>query len=52
MFTDSRENLVEAALQVLCVTLENESNNQNVSVDGTAGGTAMDNSAEVGYFLE
>ena len=51
MFTDSRENLVESALQVLCVTLENESNNQNVSVDGTAGGTAMDNSAEVGYFF-
>lgn len=44
MFTDSREPLVEVALQVLCVTLENEaSNNQNVSVDGTSGGTAMEN---------
>lgn len=44
MFTDSREPLVEVALQVLCVTLENESSNQSVSVDGTSGGTAMDNS--------
>lgn len=43
MFTDSREPLVEVALQVLCVSLENESSNQNVSVDGTAGGTAMEN---------
>ena len=47
MFTDSRENLVESALQVLCVTLENESTSQNVSVDGTTGGTAMENSGEV-----
>ncbi|WAQ96055.1 HID1-like protein [Mya arenaria] len=29
MFTDSREALVESALQVLCVTMENESTNQN-----------------------
>ena len=43
MFLDSREPLVEVALQVLCVTLENEAANQNVSVDGTAGGTAMEN---------
>lgn len=42
MFTDSREQLVEGALQVLCVTMENESSNHNVSVDGTSGGTAMD----------
>ena len=47
MFTDSRESLVESALQVLCVTLENETSNQNVSVDGTTGGTAMENPGEV-----
>lgn len=47
MFTDSREALVEAALQVLCVTMENDLANQNVSVDGTAGGTAMEPQAEV-----
>lgn len=48
MFTDSREALVESALQVLCVTMENDSTNQqNVSVDGTAGGTAMEPQAEV-----
>ncbi|KAH3863479.1 hypothetical protein DPMN_026468 [Dreissena polymorpha] len=46
MFTDSREALVESALQVLCVTMENEATNQNVSVDGTAGGTAMEPHAE------
>ncbi|KAL4240921.1 cell wall biogenesis protein [Mactra antiquata] len=49
MFTDSREALVESALQVLCVTMENDSTNQqNVSVDGTAGGTAMEPQAEGG----
>lgn len=50
MFTDSREPLVEMALQVLCVTLENDSNNtQNISVDGTsAGGTAMDQTSDAG----
>ncbi|XP_052771085.1 protein HID1-like isoform X2 [Mya arenaria] len=48
MFTDSREALVESALQVLCVTMENESTNQNVSVDGTAGGTAMEPQTEAG----
>lgn len=47
MFTDSREALVEASLQVLCVTMENDLANQNVSVDGTAGGTAMEPQAEV-----
>ncbi|CAG5135245.1 unnamed protein product, partial [Candidula unifasciata] len=46
MFTDSREPLVEVALQVLCVTMENEANTQAVSVDGTSGGTAMDQTAE------
>ncbi|ESO82024.1 hypothetical protein LOTGIDRAFT_135546 [Lottia gigantea] len=36
MFSDHREPLVEIALQVLCVTMENDSNTaQNVSVDGT-----------------
>ncbi|XP_045214651.2 protein HID1-like isoform X4 [Mercenaria mercenaria] len=47
MFTDSRETLVESALQVLCVTMENDSSSQNVSVDGTAGGTAMEPQNEV-----
>ena len=47
MFTDSREQLVEGALQVLCVTMENESSNHNVSVDGTSGGTAMDAQSDV-----
>ena len=49
MFTDSREALVEAALQVLCVTLENDSN-PTVSVDGTTGGTAMETQAEAWTF--
>lgn len=48
MFTDSREQLVEGALQVLCVTMENESSNHNVSVDGTSGGTAMDPQSDTG----
>ncbi|CAL1548569.1 unnamed protein product [Lymnaea stagnalis] len=48
MFTDSREPLVEVALQVLCVTMENDSNAQPVSVDGTSGGTAMDQTGEGG----
>lgn len=47
MFNDSREPLVEVALQVLCVTLENEAANQSVSVDGTTSGTAMDQNSEV-----
>lgn len=48
MFSDSRESLVEGALQVLCVTLEIESSDQrSVSVDGTSGGTAMEQSADV-----
>lgn len=47
MFTDSLEQLVEGALQVLCVTMENESSNHNVSVDGTSGGTAMDAQSDV-----
>lgn len=48
MFADHREGLVEIALQVLCVTLENEAgSNQNVSVDGTSGGTAMEQSSDV-----
>ena len=51
MFTDSRESLVESALQVLCVTLENESTSQNVSVDGTTGGTAMENPGEVKHLM-
>ncbi|XP_046552525.1 LOW QUALITY PROTEIN: protein HID1-like [Haliotis rubra] len=49
MFADHREGLVEIALQVLCVTLENEAgSNQNVSVDGTSGGTAMEQSSDAG----
>ncbi|XP_052687982.1 protein HID1-like isoform X2 [Crassostrea angulata] len=48
MFTDSREQLVEGALQVLCVTMENESSNHNVSVDGTSGGTGMDAQSDTG----
>ncbi|KAL3877484.1 hypothetical protein ACJMK2_035185, partial [Sinanodonta woodiana] len=48
MFTDSREPLVEVALQVLCVTMEHETANHNVSVDGTAGGTAMDQQGDSG----
>ncbi|KAH9513152.1 cell wall biogenesis protein [Bulinus truncatus] len=48
MFTDSREPLVEVALQVLCVTIENDSNAHPVSVDGTSGGTAMDQTGDSG----
>jgi len=51
MFNDSSEPLVEGSLQVLCVTLENDSSNQNVSVDGTSGGTAMDQQSEVRSFV-
>ncbi|KAI0220338.1 Protein HID1 [Lamellibrachia satsuma] len=48
MFADSREPLVEVALQVLCVSLDNEPAG-NVSVDGTTGGaTAMEPVSEVG----
>ncbi|KAL5018774.1 hypothetical protein ScPMuIL_004496 [Solemya velum] len=49
MFQDTREPLVEAALQVLCVTMEAEAAAaQNVSVDGTSGGTAMEQQGEAG----
>ncbi|KAJ8317846.1 hypothetical protein KUTeg_002937 [Tegillarca granosa] len=48
MFSDSREAVVEGALQVLCVTLENESSGHNVSVDGTSGGTAMEQDTDTG----
>ncbi|XP_069125176.1 protein HID1-like [Argopecten irradians] len=49
MFNDSSEPLVEGALQVLCVTLENDSSSQqNVSVDGTSGGTAMEQQNDTG----
>lgn len=48
MFTDSREPLVEVALQVLCVTMENDSSGGAVTVDGTSGGTAMDQSSDAG----
>ncbi|GFR81357.1 protein HID1-like isoform X1 [Elysia marginata] len=48
MFTDSREPLVEVALQVLCVTMENDLSNQPISIDGTSGGTAMEQGAEGG----
>lgn len=48
MFQDTREPLVEAALQVLCVTMEAEAAAaQNVSVDGTSGGTAMEQQGDV-----
>jgi len=48
MFADSREPLVEVALQVLCVSLDNEPAG-NVSVDGTTGGaTAMEPVTDVG----
>ena len=49
MFADSREPLVEVALQVLCVSLDNNPPS-NVSVDGTTGGgaTAMESASEVG----
>lgn len=47
MFNDCREPLVEIALQVLCVTMENESSGHNVSIDGTTNGTAMDQHSDV-----
>ena len=49
MFADHREPMVEIALQVLCVTLENEALvNQNISVDGTSTtGTAMEQATDV-----
>ena len=51
MFADSREPLVEVALQVLCVSLDNEPAG-NVSVDGTTGGaTAMEPVSEVGTLI-
>ena len=46
MFADSREPLVEAALQVLCVTLDNEPS-AGTSVDGTASGTVMEHGGDV-----
>ena len=39
--------IIATTLQVLCVTMENENSGQTVSVDGTAGGTAMETQAEV-----
>ncbi|XP_041362386.1 protein HID1-like [Gigantopelta aegis] len=50
MFADHREPMVEIALQVLCVTLENEALvNQNISVDGTSNsGTAMEQATDSG----
>ncbi|KAK7506381.1 hypothetical protein BaRGS_00002493 [Batillaria attramentaria] len=48
MFTDSREPLVEVALQVLCVTMENDSSSGAVTVDGTSSGTAMDQGSDAG----
>ena len=52
MFSDHREPLVEGALQVLCVTMENDTGAAaaaaaTVTVDGTSGGTAMDQSSDV-----
>lgn len=47
MFSDSREPLVEVALQVLCVTMENDNSTAAVSVDGTGSGTAMDQANDV-----
>jgi hypothetical protein len=48
MFSDHREPLVEVALQVLCVTMENDgSAGMAVTVDGTSGGTAMDQGSDV-----
>lgn len=51
MFSDSREPLVEVALQVLCVTMENDSSSSTVTVDGTSTGTAMDQSSDVSCFV-
>ena len=49
MFNDTGEPLVEAALQVLTVTLDNEPGSGSMSVDGTTGSnTAMDHVPEVG----
>ncbi|PVD37614.1 hypothetical protein C0Q70_00210 [Pomacea canaliculata] len=48
MFSDSREPLVEVALQVLCVTMENDNSSSTVTVDGTSTGTAMDQSSDAG----
>lgn len=47
MFSDHREPLVEVALQVLCVTMENDQSAAAVTVDGTSGGTAMDQGSDV-----
>ena len=47
MFSDHREPLVEIALQVLCVTMENDAGSTAVTVDGTSGGTAMDQGSDV-----
>ncbi|XP_076458656.1 protein HID1-like isoform X2 [Babylonia areolata] len=49
MFSDHREPLVEGALQVLCVTMENDSAaTAALTVDGTSGGTAMDQGSDAG----
>ncbi|KAL8587675.1 cell wall biogenesis protein [Nucella lapillus] len=49
MFSDFREPLVEIALQVLCVTMENDTAASSaLTVDGTSGGTAMDQSSDAG----
>ena len=47
MFSDHREPLVEISLQVLCVTMENDTGSTTVTVDGTSGGTAMDQGSDV-----
>lgn len=41
MFADAREPLVEAALQVLCVTLDNDVNAAAAAADAAAGGPPM-----------
>jgi len=48
MFSDHSEPLVEMALQVLTVTLDNEPSNSGTSIDGTSSGsTAMELTADV-----
>lgn len=48
MFTDSREPLVEAALHVLCVTLDNEPSNVAPS-DVISGAATVKQSADVSF---
>lgn len=50
MFTDSREPLVECALQVLCVTLDNEPNSGS-SGEGAAQGSEGDHGSDVSILL-